>query len=105
LPCAQPGKLQYQRKTYDKRQPFGQRLFALLIHVILPARPRGSVVKLVVIVLLLAIVASLGSGLFYLAKDDQNSPRVLKALKIRVALSATLVIFLILSYYMGWINK
>jgi hypothetical protein len=62
-------------------------------------------VKLVVIVLLLAIVASLGSGLFYLAKDDQNSPRVLKALKIRVALSATLVIFLILSYYMGWINK
>ena len=61
--------------------------------------------KLIVIVLLLAIVASLGSGLFYLAKDDQNSPRVLKALKIRVALSATLVIFLILSYYMGWINK
>jgi len=62
-------------------------------------------VKLVVIVLLLAIVASLGSGLFYLSKDDQNSPRVLKALKIRVALSATLVIFLIASYYMGWISN
>jgi hypothetical protein len=62
-------------------------------------------VKLVVIVLLLAIVASLGSGLFYLSKDDQNSPRVLKALKIRVALSAILIIFLIVSYYMGWINK
>lgn len=61
--------------------------------------------KLVVIVLLLAIVASLGSGLFYLSKDDQNSPRVLKALKIRVALSAILIIFLIVSYYMGWINK
>lgn len=61
--------------------------------------------KLVVIVLLLAIVASLGSGLFYLAKDDQNSPRVLKALKIRVALSAILVIFLIVSYYLGWISN
>jgi hypothetical protein len=59
-------------------------------------------VKLVVVVLLIAIVASLGSGLFYLARDDQNSPRVLKALKIRVALSALLILFLLLSYYMGW---
>jgi hypothetical protein len=61
-------------------------------------------VKLVVIVLLLAIVASLGSGLFYLAKDDKNSPRVLNALKIRVALSAILILFLLLSYYMGWMG-
>jgi hypothetical protein len=54
--------------------------------------------------LLLAIVVSLGSGLFYLAKDDQNSTRVLKALKIRVALSAVLILFLLLSYYMGWMG-
>ena len=60
--------------------------------------------KLVVVVLLLAIVASLGSGLFYLARDDQNSSRVLKALKIRVALSALLILFLLLSYYMGWMG-
>jgi len=61
-------------------------------------------VKIVVIVLLLAIVASLGSGLFYLARDDRNSPRLLKALKIRVALSAVLILFLVLSYYLGWIS-
>lgn len=60
--------------------------------------------KIVVLILLLAIVASLGSGLFYLAKDDQGSPRVLKALKIRVALSATLIAFLLLAYFMGWIQ-
>ena len=60
--------------------------------------------KLVVVVLLLAIVASLGSGLFYLAKDDKNSPRILNALKIRVALSAVLILFLLLSYYMGWMG-
>ncbi len=59
--------------------------------------------KIVVIVLLLAIVASLGSGLFYLARDDRNSPRLLKALKIRVALSAVLILFLVVSYYIGWI--
>jgi hypothetical protein len=55
-------------------------------------------------VLLLAIVASLGSGLFYLVRDEQNSSRVLKALKIRVALSALLILFLLLSYYMGWLG-
>ena len=59
--------------------------------------------KLIVLVLLLAIVASLGSGLFYLSKDNQGSPRVLKALKIRVALSITLVMFLLAAYFLGWL--
>jgi len=59
--------------------------------------------KLVLIILLLAIVASLASGLWFLAKDDQGTRRVLKALKIRVALSALLIVFLILGYYQGWI--
>ena len=59
--------------------------------------------KLVLIILLLAIVASLASGLWFLAKDDQGTRRVLKALKIRIALSAFLIVFLILGYYQGWI--
>jgi hypothetical protein len=60
--------------------------------------------KLVLIILLLAIVASLASGLWFLAKDDQGGTRVLKALKIRVALSALLIGFLIFGYYQGWIS-
>lgn len=60
--------------------------------------------KLVVLVLLVAIVASLGSGLFYLTRDDADSQKVLKALKIRVALSAVLIAFLVSSYYMGYIQ-
>lgn len=59
--------------------------------------------KLVLIILLLAIVSSLASGLWFLAKDDRGTRRVLKALKIRVALSALLIVFLILGYYQGWI--
>ena len=59
--------------------------------------------KLIVLVILLAIVLSLGSGLWFLAKDDQGSTRVLTALKIRVALSAVLIGFLVLGYYQGWI--
>ena len=60
--------------------------------------------KLIVFVLLAAIVISLGSGLFYLSKDDSDSGKVLKALKIRVALSAVLIVFLVASYYMGYIQ-
>jgi hypothetical protein len=60
--------------------------------------------KLVLIFLLLAIVISLGSGLWFLAKDDRGSSRVLTALKIRVALSAFLVAFLVFGYFQGWIS-
>lgn len=60
--------------------------------------------KLMVITLLLAIILSLGSGLWFLAKDDKGSTRVLTALKIRVALSALLVSFLVFGYFQGWIT-
>ena len=59
--------------------------------------------KLLVILILLAIVASLASGLWFLAKDDRGSSRVLTALKIRVTLSALLVAFLVIGYFQGWI--
>lgn len=60
--------------------------------------------KLVILAIFIAIVASLGSGLYYLTKDNQGSPRVLTALKIRVGLSALLVLFLLSAYFFGWID-
>ena len=60
--------------------------------------------KLIVLILLAAIVISLTSGLFFLAKDDSNSPRLLKALKIRVGLSITLIVFLVGAYSLGYIQ-
>jgi hypothetical protein len=59
--------------------------------------------KLVLITILLAIIVSLASGLWFLAKDDEGSARVLTALKIRVLLSAVLIGFLIFGYFQGWI--
>ncbi len=60
--------------------------------------------KFVVIVLLAAIIISLFTGLFHLSREDSDSGKVLKALKIRVALSAVLILFLVASYYMGYIQ-
>lgn len=60
--------------------------------------------KIVVFALLAAILISLGSGLFYLSRDDADSTKVLRALKIRVALSAVLILFLLAAYFLGWIQ-
>ncbi len=60
--------------------------------------------KYVVYVLLAAIVISLGTGLFYLRREDADSPKMLKALQVRVALSAVLIAFLVISYLMGWLQ-
>ena len=60
--------------------------------------------KLIVFVLLAAILISLGSGLFYLSGKRHDSHKVQRALQIRVALSAILVLFLLISYLMGWMQ-
>ena len=60
--------------------------------------------KIILVVLLLAIVASLFSGLFFLMKDDSRERRVLTALKVRVGLSIALLIFLALAFSQGWLE-
>jgi O-antigen/teichoic acid export membrane protein len=64
----------------------------------------GAVMKYVVFILLAAIVASLGTGLFYLRREDADSPKMLRALEIRVGLSLVLILFLVASYFLGWIE-
>lgn len=60
--------------------------------------------KLVIVILLLAIVATLFSGLFFLMKDSSQQRRTLLALKIRVGLSIALLLFLVLSFTQGWLQ-
>ena len=62
--------------------------------------------KTIVLVLLVAIVIALFSGLFFLVKDKDhpNSPRLLTALKVRVGLSILLVTLLVVSYQFGWLS-
>ncbi|HLT90552.1 MAG TPA: twin transmembrane helix small protein [Woeseiaceae bacterium] len=60
--------------------------------------------KLLVLALLLAIVFSLGSALFFLYRDPEGSTRMLTALKFRVALSVALIVLLVVGYQLGWIH-
>ena len=59
--------------------------------------------KWIVIAGLVAVVASLFSALYYLYRDRGQGTRMVKALGLRVALSASLVVFLVVAYKLGWI--
>ena len=59
--------------------------------------------KLVVILLLLGVLASLFSGLFFVYRDRGEGQRAVKALTLRIALSIALFVLLLLGYRLGWI--
>lgn len=61
--------------------------------------------KLVVVVFLIVIVASVASALIYLIRDKGHSERTVKALTVRVALSAGLFLLLMTGYYFGVIPR
>lgn len=55
--------------------------------------------KIAVILVFIAILASLGSALFFLVNDRGRSKRTVKALALRVGLSLTLFLLLMAGYY------
>ncbi|MCW5594090.1 MAG: twin transmembrane helix small protein [Burkholderiales bacterium] len=57
--------------------------------------------KIVVILLLLAVIASLFSGLFFVYKDKGESNRAVISLTIRIVLSLLVFLILIGSYFFG----
>jgi hypothetical protein len=61
-------------------------------------------IKLIVIVLLLFILASLASGLVFLVKDQGHSNRTVKALTLRIALSLVAFVILMAGYAAGLIE-
>lgn len=61
------------------------------------------IVKWVVILFLIVILFSLGSALYYLVRDREKSPRMVKALTVRITLSLTLFILLFVAFAFGWI--
>ena len=60
--------------------------------------------KLIVLLIFLTSVLSLGSALTSMTKKSGESDAVANALMIRVALSAGLVILLLVGYTLGWIE-
>lgn len=63
-----------------------------------------TVAKFAVILMLLAVVAALFTGMFFLIRDGSDKRRAVRALSWRVGLQVALIAFLALAYFMGWIQ-
>ncbi len=59
--------------------------------------------RIVVILFVVLIIASLGSALFFLVNDRGRSDRIVRALALRVGLSVALFLLLMAGYYFGLI--
>jgi apolipoprotein N-acyltransferase len=64
----------------------------------------SPLIRIIVVAGLVAVIVSLFSALFYMYRDRGHGTRMLRMLAVRVALSAALVLFLVVSYYVGWIT-
>jgi hypothetical protein len=65
----------------------------------------GFAVKIVVILLMLVIAASLLSAGFFLVRDRGQSTRTARALTIRIAISVCVFALLMLGHYLGLIGE
>jgi len=61
-------------------------------------------IKALIVITLLAIIASLGSGMLFLVKDKGKGNRTVRALTVRIALSISLFALLMLGIATGHIK-
>jgi Protein of unknown function (DUF2909) len=61
--------------------------------------------RIIVIAMLVLIVGSLASALWFLVRDKGTSERTVKALTVRISLSIGLFLLLMAGYYFGIIPK
>ncbi len=61
-------------------------------------------IKALIVITLLAIIASLGSGMLFLVKDKGKGDRTVRALTVRIALSISLFALLMLGIATGHIK-
>jgi Protein of unknown function (DUF2909) len=65
----------------------------------------GHLIWLLVLACLLAILVSLGLGLYHLSRGTpQDSARLVRALTVRIAVSVLLFVLLMLAWYFGLIS-
>lgn len=58
----------------------------------------------IILIFFIFIIYSLASALYYMMNDGGGSKRMVKALTIRVGISIALFLFVLFSFWMGWIK-
>ena len=62
-------------------------------------------IKLIIIILLVAVLISLGSGFYFLLTDKKGSPRLLNSLKVRISLTVLIMLAIIVAWLHGDIHS
>lgn len=60
--------------------------------------------EMLIVIVLFAIVASLGHALFSMSTQQTSSKAMVNALTVRIGLSVTLFALLFISWHFGWIE-
>ncbi|MGH6623986.1 MAG: twin transmembrane helix small protein [Burkholderiaceae bacterium] len=60
--------------------------------------------RIIIVIAFVGILIALGSALIFLIRDRGTTDRMLHALMWRVGLSVALFLFILFSYWMGWIE-
>ena len=61
--------------------------------------------RILILILLFAVIASLFSGLYFVYKDKGSTNRAVISLTIRIALSVTVFLILLAAYWFGWTEQ
>lgn len=61
-------------------------------------------IKIIIIIMFLIILLSLGAALYYLMQDKGTTKRTVNALTVRIAVSVSIILLLIIGYYTGLIQ-
>jgi hypothetical protein len=61
--------------------------------------------RILILILLFAVIASLFSGLYFVYKDKGSTNRAVISLTIRIALSVTVFLLLLAAYWLGWMEQ
>lgn len=61
--------------------------------------------KAFIIVLFFAVVASLGTGFYFLLTDSSGSPNLLKSLKVRISLTVLIMLIIVVAWLHGDIHS
>jgi hypothetical protein len=60
--------------------------------------------KISVVLLLIAVIIALGSGLYHLVHEKGTNSGLFKSLAWRVGLAAILFLYILLGIHMGWVT-
>lgn len=61
--------------------------------------------RIVIVIAFLLILGSLASALFFMMRDRGKTPNMMRSLMFRVGFSIALFLFILFSYWMGWIQS